>query len=83
MSRKKTYRKKSSARRARKKGQRIYKVKGGWRISSGRYKRANGWSRSGGGVIFEKNRVVTGRVKPRSGLRIDPGEPMSLERIKK
>ena len=32
-SRKKTYRKKSTAKRAKKKGQSLYKVKGGWRIS--------------------------------------------------
>jgi len=29
---KKTYKKKASARRARRKGQPVYKVKGGWRI---------------------------------------------------
>jgi len=30
----KTYKKKSSAKRARKKGRKIYKVKGGWRIGT-------------------------------------------------
>lgn len=32
-SRKKTYRKKSSAKKAKRKGESVYKVKGGWRIS--------------------------------------------------
>ena len=36
---KKTYKKKSSAKKARKKGQSLYKVKGGWRISSKKRKR--------------------------------------------
>ena len=35
----KTYKKKSSAKNARKKGQSIYKVKGGYRISTKRSKR--------------------------------------------
>jgi hypothetical protein len=35
----KTYKKKSSARRARKKGQSVYKVRGGWRIGKRRKKR--------------------------------------------
>ena len=32
----KTYKKKSTAKNARKKGGSVYKVKGGWRVSSGR-----------------------------------------------
>ena len=35
----KTYKKKSSAKNARKKGQSLYKVKGGWRISRGKKRR--------------------------------------------
>jgi len=35
----KTYKKKGSAQRARKKGQSVYKVKGGYRISCGRKRR--------------------------------------------
>lgn len=36
---KKTYKKKTSAKRARKRGQSVYKVKGGWRVSSGKRRR--------------------------------------------
>lgn len=36
---KKTYKKKTSAKRARKRGQSVYKVKGGYRISTKRRKR--------------------------------------------
>ena len=39
MAKRKTYKKKSSAKNARKKGQSIYKVKGGYRISRKRRKR--------------------------------------------
>ena len=39
MAKRKTYRKKTSARKARKKGQSVYKVKGGWRISKSRRKK--------------------------------------------
>jgi hypothetical protein len=46
----KTYKKKSSAKRAaRKRGGSAYKVKGGWRVSSKRrFRRKNGWYRMGG-----------------------------------
>ena len=36
---KKTYKKKTSARKAKKKGGSVYKVKGGWRVSAGRKRR--------------------------------------------
>jgi len=39
MAKRKTYRKKSSAKKARKRGQSVYKVKGGYRISKKRKKR--------------------------------------------
>lgn len=35
----KTYKKKSTAKRAKRKGQGVYKVKGGWRISSKKRRR--------------------------------------------
>jgi hypothetical protein len=35
----KTYKKKTSAQRAKRKGGSVYKVKGGWRISAGRKRR--------------------------------------------
>lgn len=44
----KTYKTKSSAQKAKRKGQALYKVKGGWRISSRRFRRHNGWHRVGG-----------------------------------
>jgi len=39
ISRRKTYKKKTSARKAKRKGQSIYKVKGGWRVSTKRRRR--------------------------------------------
>lgn len=39
MAAKKTYKKKATAKKARKKGQSVYKVKGGYRISKKRKKR--------------------------------------------
>lgn len=39
MAKRKTYKKKSSAKRAKRKGQSIYKVKGGYRIARKRRKR--------------------------------------------
>ena len=35
----KTYKKKSTARKAKRKGGSVYKVKGGWRVSAGKRKR--------------------------------------------
>ncbi len=40
MAKRKTYRKKSSARKARRKGQSIYKVKGGYRLSKSKRKKS-------------------------------------------
>ncbi len=39
MAKRKTYKKKSTAKNARKKRQSIYKVKGGWRLTSARRKK--------------------------------------------
>jgi hypothetical protein len=41
----KTYKKKSSATRAKRKGGSVYKVKGGWRVSAGRKRRRRRKSR--------------------------------------